>query len=1407
MSDKRISQLVERVSIANNDVLPIVALNADTTNKVTISTIQDWMQTHLDHGVTSIGITIGSTGTDISVSGSPVTAAGNITINVPTSSAANRGLLSAADWTTFNNKVGTTRSISTTAPLQGGGDLSANRTLSITQAGVLGDGYLSSIDWNTFNNKQPALGYTPVNQTRQLTINGTSYDLSADRTWNVGTVTSIGVSMPSAFTVSNSPITGAGTISITGAGSVSQYIDGTGALRTFPTIIGEASNLVREVYNDSGATMTKGTVVYINGGQGNLPTIAKALATGDSTSAQTYGVVQNNISNMSNGFIVVIGDLYDMATNGFAVGTQLYLSSTVAGEFTSTKQYAPAHLVYVGIVTRSHPTQGVIAIKIQNGYEMDELHNVSARFASDGDILKYVSSTGQWTKTAGSTTNITEGTNLYYTDARARGAFSETVTGLDYNSSTGVLSTSAGYGIPTTASQTNWDAAYNDKINSAAVTGTTTKTLTLTQQDGGTITASWTDINTDAVSSVFGRTGAVVAVSGDYNTDLVTEGTTNVYFTNTRSRSSISLTTVGTSGSANYTQATGVLNIPAYTLVGLGGQPALNGTGFVKATGTTITYDNSTYLTTSAASLTYLPLAGGALTGALTSSSNAVFKYSGVYALKLDSASATEENDLRFAKNGVDFGAIQTSGSTGDFELYVNTDGTSGGWTKMINMLRNGSGTTFTGSISAGNLSGTNTGDQTLSGLGGVPTSRTLTINGTAFDLSANRSWTIAAGVSGSGTLNKVAKFTSTGSAIGDSIITATDDDVKITSSLVGPMFVLEQLTASAYSQMQFKGDNKHAYIFKGNSTYTSYGGANALNFYTDSGAGGFAFYPQGTIGVFMDADGNLGVGAGTTLSSRLDIVGGNAKITSNQNGFGGINTINPSAGTSAYSGLLVGNNGATTAGGYLVLGGNYPTSGRYTSDGVYMFSNRVGGLTIAAEQTDSSIKFVTGTTIKGTMIANGNLGLNETAPTNLLHLAGSSATPSLRLASVSAGFWYDIGRENQTTGDFLINGTYAGTSNGTLLRIHQTNFTLTTAGTINAKGASSLASMAGTAFIGTGEFLSTGTNAGYFWENRSGGVTSSSNWYGWYTSAGIVRLYNGGADILQINGTNGSTRIYGNLGVGRDAAVPFDVYASTGGALTYMQNTNTVGYSGIDIFRQNGTHAGSVWCANDTAGATNNRNALTIAARTANEKVIIVGGGYDPTVTGGLTVAGSQARLEGTNPHHLVVATLGDYAYLHLQNTSGGTARNSYFIQNRSASTANGVSAGASYMYFGEGQQMEFSWAGNSRIQFTSTGQATFAADVIAFSDISVKENIRTIDNALDRVVRSRGVLYDRKDTKVKDNIGFIAQELELEFPELISVNADGTKGVKYQNAVAVLFEAVKEQQKQINDLKKQVV
>jgi hypothetical protein len=259
-----------------------------------------------------------------------------------------------------------------------------------------------------------------------------------------GTVTSVGItSTAAALSISSSPVVSSGNIGVNFSGNSSQYVAGDGSLVTFPTVITQAQNLVTEVYNETGATLTKGTIVYINGGHGNLPTITKALATSDATSAQTYGIVRTDITNNNNGYVTVIGNLDNIDTQAYAAGTQLYLSGTTAGAWTDVKPYAPIHLVYVGIVVRSHPTQGVIEVKIQNGFELDELHNVSAQSPNNGDILQYVSSTSLWTSVAGTTSNITEGSRLYYTDARARAAVSLTTTGNNgastYNSTTGVL--------------------------------------------------------------------------------------------------------------------------------------------------------------------------------------------------------------------------------------------------------------------------------------------------------------------------------------------------------------------------------------------------------------------------------------------------------------------------------------------------------------------------------------------------------------------------------------------------------------------------------------------------------------------------------------------------------------------------------------------------------------------------------------------------------------------------------------------------------------------------------------------------------------------------------------------------------------------------------------------------------
>jgi hypothetical protein len=169
-----------------------------------------------------------------------------------------------------------------------------------------------------------------------------------------------------------------------------------------------ASVLVEQVRNSTGATLTKGTAVYISGATGQLPTVSKALATGDATSAQTLGLITSDLANNSNGYVTIIGLVTNMDTSAFTDGAQLYLSPTTAGTLTTTKPYAPEHLVYVAVVAHTHPTQGKLIVKVQNGYEMDELHNVSAQSPTTGQTLVYNSSTSLWEK---NTISLTAGVN------------------------------------------------------------------------------------------------------------------------------------------------------------------------------------------------------------------------------------------------------------------------------------------------------------------------------------------------------------------------------------------------------------------------------------------------------------------------------------------------------------------------------------------------------------------------------------------------------------------------------------------------------------------------------------------------------------------------------------------------------------------------------------------------------------------------------------------------------------------------------------------------------------------------------------------------------------------------------------------------------------------------------------
>ena len=139
--------------------------------------------------------------------------------------------------------------------------------------------------------------------------------------------------------------------------------------------------------------------------------------------------------------------------------------------------------------------------------------------------------------------------------------------------------------------------------------------------------------------------------------------------------------------------------------------------------------------------------------------------------------------------------------------------------------------------------------------------------------------------------------------------------------------------------------------------------------------------------------------------------------------------------------------------------------------------------------------------------------------------------------------------------------------------------------------------------------------------------------------------------------------------------------------------------------------------------------------------------------------------------------------------------------------------------------ETLRWSWddngdlTGNGTVDITTTGVIQAAtlratADVVAYysSDERLKENIKEIENPIEKVKQIRGVEFDWKEGNEEvhefkgHDVGVIAQDVEKVMPELVKDREDGYKGVKYEKMVSLLIEGMKEQQKQIEELKSEI-
>jgi hypothetical protein len=292
-----------------------------------------------------------------------------------------------------------------------------------------------------------ALGYTPVTDARTITINGTTFDLTANRT----------------YTVSGTLPTG-GT-----AGQLLAKIDATNYNTQW--IDNYATQLKHEV--KLGATIAKGKAVYVSSADGTNMIVSAASNATEATSSKTLGLLETG--GVTNDIVKVVteGLLAGLDTSTATAGDPVWLGTGGNLIFgLANKPVAPAHLVFIGIVTRVQSNNGEIFVKVQNGFELNEIHDVLIVSKANNEGLFYDSASGLWK-------NKTIATVLGYTPYDAANpnnyialtALSSTATGLTYTNTTGVFSLTSGYVIPTTSSATNWDTAYTNRITTLTTTG------------------------------------------------------------------------------------------------------------------------------------------------------------------------------------------------------------------------------------------------------------------------------------------------------------------------------------------------------------------------------------------------------------------------------------------------------------------------------------------------------------------------------------------------------------------------------------------------------------------------------------------------------------------------------------------------------------------------------------------------------------------------------------------------------------------------------------------------------------------------------------------------------------------------------------------------------------------------
>jgi hypothetical protein len=282
--------------------------------------------------------------------------------------------------------------------------------------------------------------------------------------------------------------------------------------------IGVGQTQVALVKNATGSAIDKGKVVYINGAQGQRPTIALADADAETTSSKTLGLTSESIADGAEGFVTTFGVLRGVDTFGLTEGSALWLSSTAGGYQTSIPA-EPAHLVFVGYVVKAHATAGEIFVNVQNGYELNELHGVQIETEDDildNEVLAWDDASGLWKNQTASEAGlaVTSGTLAQFASTTS-------------SQLAGVVSDETGTGSlvfatnPTFSTKITIDSAHNNSIEIGRTDGTSSTPFLDFHSGATAVDYDSRILASGGTGSIGGGTLSITAAtlntSGDFN--------------------------------------------------------------------------------------------------------------------------------------------------------------------------------------------------------------------------------------------------------------------------------------------------------------------------------------------------------------------------------------------------------------------------------------------------------------------------------------------------------------------------------------------------------------------------------------------------------------------------------------------------------------------------------------------------------------------------------------------------------------------------------------------------------------------------------------------------------------------------------------------------------------------------